>query len=92
MITDISRAMACLQSSDVLSLKLSNEQLLRKNEDSVLLDGKFNGKRKQCRSYINEKDLPQSVDLEMVGCSILIIIVIEIFNILFIIFKKYTKL
>lgn len=60
--------MACLQSSDVVSLKLSNEQLLQRNEDSILLDGKFDGKHEQCRSYVNDKDLLPNISWEMVGC------------------------
>lgn len=60
--------MACLQSPDVVSLKLSSEQLLQRNEDSTLLYGKCDEKHKQCRSYVNDKDLLPNIGWEMVGC------------------------
>lgn len=63
--------MACLQSSDIIGPKLSNDQLLRRNEGAILLDGKFSGKRRQCRSYTKEKDLSQDINLELV-CNLML--------------------
>lgn len=58
---------SCLQ-ADAAATRLSNEQLLKRHEGSMLLDGKSNSKRKQqSRSYISEKDSHQNTKLELVG-------------------------
>lgn len=63
-----SRLMASCLQADAAATRLSNEQLLKRHEGSMLLDGKSNSKRKQqSRSYINEKDSHQNTKLELVG-------------------------
>lgn len=58
----------CLQSTEIGSLGLSEEQLLKRNEISSLLEVKIKGRRKQtCCSYVHEKDPTRMVSLEMVG-------------------------